>query len=73
MSTDHEWCKTSAWAFLALSSSDHQSKESRRNRTANTFLASRTVLRLWRRFDMRLKQIQLRLDRSYIVEQLDSL
>ncbi len=73
MSTDHEWCKTSTWAFLVLSSSDHQSKESRRSRTANTLVASRTVLRLWRRFDTWLKQIQLRLNRSYIVEQLDSL
>ncbi len=73
MSTDHEWCKTSTWAFLAFSSSDHQSKELRRSRTANTLVASQTVLRLWRRFDTRSKQIQLRLDRSYIVEQLDSL
>ena len=73
MSTDHEWCKTSTWAFLVLSSSDHQSKESRRSRTANTFVASWTVLRLWRRFDTWLKQIQFRLNRSYIVEQLDSL
>ena len=73
MSTDHEWCKTSTWAFLAFSSSDHQSKELRRSRTANTLVASQTVLRLWRRFDTRSKQIQLRLDRSYIVKQLDSL
>ncbi len=73
MSTDHEWCKTSTWAFLALSSSDHQSKESRRSRTANTLVASRTVLRLWRRFDMQSKQIQLRLNRFYIVKQLNSL
>ena len=73
MSTDHEWCKTSTWAFLALSSSDHQSKESRRSRTANTLVASRIVLRLWRWFDTRSKQIQLRLNRFYIVEQLDFL
>ncbi len=73
MSTDHEWCKTSTWAFLVLSSSNHQSKESRRSRTANTLVASRTVLRLWRRFDTWSKQIQFRLNRSYIVEQLDFL
>ena len=73
MSTDHEWCKTSTWAFLALSPSGHQSEGSRRSRTANTLVASRTVLRLWRRFGMRSEQIQPRLNRSYIVEQLDSL
>ena len=57
MSTDHEWCRTSAQTFLALLSSDHQPKESRRNRTAYSFLASRTVLCLWRRFGTRPKQI----------------
>jgi len=58
---------------FALPPPGHQSEESRRNRTANTFLASRAVLRLWRRFGMRSKQIQPRLDRPYIIEQLDLL
>ncbi len=73
VSTDHGWCKISAWAFLALPPPGQQSEQSRRNWTAYAFLASQTLLCLWRRFGIRPEQIQPKLDKLYTIEQLDPL